>query len=461
MGAAGAADPKAAHRPVAFVPQPGPQSLLLSCPVHEVLFGGARGGGKTAGLLGDAAAHCAAFGPNARAILLRRTYDELDEVKVQAEAMYAPAGGSWKSSQHTWRMPGGGAVKLRYLKRDEDASHYQGHQYTWLGVDEAGNFPDPTPVNKLRATLRSAAGVPTFIRLSANPGGPGHAWIKERYIDPAPGGGVPIRDPASGDLRVYIPSRLSDNPILQTSDPGYAGRIMQSGPSWLVQAWLHGDWNATPEGGLIRGEWFRRYETPPAENIRLVQSWDTAYKPDQHTDHSVCTTWAQTRAGFYLLDVWRRRLDFPALQRAAVSLAQRWKPNAVLIEDKGSGISLIQQLRATTSLPVIPVDPGTVKKVDRLVAVSSLFESGRVFLPNAAPWLLDYEIELTTFPLVAHDDQVDSTSQALAWMASWATTVEFVTTGTKRAALDANDYAAPDLHDDSHGLRSLNDTRGF
>lgn len=450
-----------ARPPVAFAPQPGPQTFLLSCPIHEVLFGGSRGGGKTAGLLGDAAAHSARFGAHSRCILFRRTYDELDEVKAQAETIFLPLGATYRAGRNTWMFPGGGTVKLRYLRRDEDASHYQGHQYTWLGVDEAGNFPDPAPINKLRATLRSPAGTPTFLRLSANPGGPGHAWIKERYIDPAPQGLVPLADESSGQLRVYIPSRLEDNHILASADPTYRSRIMQSGPSWLVQAWLAGDWNATPEGGLLKAAWFQRYATPPAEFIRLVQSWDTAYKPDEHNDPSVCTTWGQTRHGFYLLDVWRRRVAFPELQRAAVSLAQKWRPNAVLIEDKGSGISLVQQLRATTPLPVIPLDPGGQKKIDRLVAVSSLFEAGRVYLPAAAPWLLDYEVELTIFPLAAHDDQVDSTSQALSWMAAWATRVEHVATGTARAALDAEDLRVPDLHD-GRGIPSINDDlRGF
>lgn len=449
----------AANRPIAFIPQPGPQSYLLSCPIHDVLFGGSRGGGKTAGLLGDAAAHCGVYGKHAKAILFRRTYDELDEVKAQADEIYPKLGAYYKSGKNTWYFPNGATVKLRYLKRDEDASHYQGHSYTWLGVDEAGNFPDPIPINKLRATLRSPHGVPTFVRLSANPGGPGHQWIKERYIDPAPQGLVPMRDEASGELRVFIPSKLEDNRILSERDPQYRLRIMQSGPPWLVQAWLYGDWNATPEGGLIKAAWFQRYSEPPAEFIRLVQSWDTAYKPDEHNDPSVCTTWGQTRTGFYLLDVYRAKPDFPALQRAAISLAQRWKPHAVLIEEKGSGISLVQQLRATTSLPIIPVDPGSQKKIDRLVAVSSLFESGRVYLPSASAWSLDYEVELTIFPLAPHDDQVDSTSQALSWMAQWGAQMNFASTGSTRAALEEADYALPER--DDRGIPSLNDLRGF
>ncbi len=143
------------------------------------------------------------------------------------------------------------------------------------------------------ATLRNPHGIPSSFNISANPGGPGHEWLKKRYIDPTPGGMRPVTDVMSGDQRIYIPSRLEDNPLLLESDPRYKNRLKKSGPSWLVQAWLMGDWNATPEGGLIKAAWFQRYNLPPVEFLRVVQSWDTACKPEQIHDPSVCTTWGK------------------------------------------------------------------------------------------------------------------------------------------------------------------------
>ena len=93
-----------------------------------------------------------------------------------------------------------------YLERDADADMYQGHNYTRVYVEEVGNFPSPAPVMKLMATLRSGAGVPVDLRATGNPGGPGHQWVKARYIDPAPLGNRIIRDPVTGLERVFIPS---------------------------------------------------------------------------------------------------------------------------------------------------------------------------------------------------------------------------------------------------------------
>lgn len=215
-----------------------------------------------------------------------------------------------------------------------------------------------------------------------------------------------------------------------------------------------------PDGALVKFSWLRRYTTPPAEFVRVVQSWDTAYKPQQHNDPSVCTTWGETRHGYYLLHVWRNRVEYPALKRAAVSLYQRWKPHAVLIEDKGSGTSLIQELRSGTALPVIGLDPMGVNKIDRLVAVSPRIEAGLVFLPHAADWLIDFEAELCAFPLGTNDDQVDSTSQFIAWAHRYSQRVEHYSTGTTRAGLAEHATAPEDERDDIYSVPSINDFGG-
>ncbi|MGL4939386.1 MAG: phage terminase large subunit, partial [Shewanella sp.] len=216
------------------------------------MYGGSRGGGKTDGCLGKWAQRYKLYGGNLRGMFVRRTYDELDEVVARSLEIFPSIGGEWRQQRRTWYFPGGARLKMRPLVRDADAMKYQGHSYTDLFIDEAGNFPDPIPLDKLRATLRNPFGIPPNYTLTANPGGPGHEWLKKRYFDPAPDGFTPIIDPVSGETRIYIPSRLEDNKILMLTDPGYRARIMQSGPSWLVQAWLKGDWNATPEGGLIK-----------------------------------------------------------------------------------------------------------------------------------------------------------------------------------------------------------------
>jgi predicted phage terminase large subunit-like protein len=154
----------------------------------------------------------------------------------------------------------------------------------------------------------------------------------------------------------------------------------------------------------------------------VVCSWDTAFKEKELNDPSACTIWGINDTGAYLLWVINERLDYPSLRRAVIENHEKNKAYyrfssaqvPVLIEDKASGQSLIQELKRSTSIPVIGVNPENNKQI-RLDAVAPLIEAGRVFLPDRAPWLVPYETELTRFPLWRTDDLVDSTSQFLQW----------------------------------------------
>jgi len=168
------------------------------------------------------------------------------------------------------------------------------------------------------------------------------------------------------------------------------------------------------EGQIIKREWWRYYKQPP-NFLRIIHSWDTAFKDKSQNDYSVCTVWGETQNGFYLLDVWRARVEFPELKRAAVALDARDNPSAVPVEDKASGQSLIQELQRDTKIPVIPFKVDS-NKVARANSVTPLIEAGKVFLPESASWLFDYIEELSAFPNAEHDDQVDSTTQALSFM---------------------------------------------
>lgn len=453
------------HPPVAaWAPQPGPQSWLIHCPVPDILFGGARGGGKSDALLGDWATHSARYPGRGRGLLIRRTYDELDELVQRSQEIFGAIGAEWKPSRYTWQMPWGGFLKMRYLQRDADASRYQGHSYNWLGVDEVGNFPSLAPIKKLAGTLRDKTGVPVRQRMTANPGGVGHSEIKREYIDPAPPL-TPFEDPTTGLLRMFIPSRLQDNAILLNNDPTYVQRLRGTGPAWLVQAWLEGDWNAAPEGGILKAQWLRRYtEVPPEpERYMIVHSWDTAYKAEQHNDPSCLTVWAVTVSGFYLMQSHVERMDYPTLKKRVIDYADRDNPSLVLIEDKASGQSLIQELRASTQIPIKAIEP-IGDKVTRALAVSDMIESGVVHVPERAPWLLDYELELTVFPTKeAHDDQVDSTTQFLAWARVHAARrSEVIGGGQRRVGYDLGVTGYMQQGGGGFGMiPSRVDTRGF
>ncbi len=172
-----------------------------------------------------------------------------------------------------------------------------------------------------------------------------------------------------------------------------------------------------PEGNLVRGDWFRRYtELPdPAEIILRVWSWDTASKASELSDYSVGTLWYVVGSRYYLVRVVRRRLDFPSLERLIIDCAAAEPGAQVLIEDKASGTQLIQDLCQKGTLYPIAILP-EADKVTRMAAQSAKIEAGQVFLPEQAPWLEDFQNEVLAFPHGAHDDQVDSMSQFLAWV---------------------------------------------
>ena len=170
------------------------------------------------------------------------------------------------------------------------------------------------------------------------------------------------------------------------------------------------------EGDIIKLAWFKRYPVPARGRWKLItQSWDTAQKAGQRNDFSVCETWAEDPSGdSFLLEVYRARLEYPQLKRAAIAQRQKWSPEAILIEDKGHGTALLQELRGMPGFRAIEIAPEG-DKLTRMSVESAALEAGRVWLPESAPWLADFEGECTNFPLVTHDDQVDAMSQYLRW----------------------------------------------
>lgn len=266
---------------VLWAPQSGPQTSLIECPVFEVFFGGARGGGKTEGSIGDWLEHSSRYGEAAIGIFFRRKLVQLSEVIARTKQLFPKLGAKYNEQQKTWTMANGARLKFAYLERDSDAEEYQGHSYTRIYIEEATNFPSPAPINKLRATLRSGAGVPVGMRLTGNPGGAGHGWVKARYIDPCPTGYQIITEDTELELegeaftvslsRVFIPSKLGDNQLLVRNDPTYVLRLRQSGSEALVRAWLEGDWSIID--GAFFDEWDEALHVlPTSEFLKLRNS---------------------------------------------------------------------------------------------------------------------------------------------------------------------------------------------
>jgi len=170
-------------------------------------------------------------------------------------------------------------------------------------------------------------------------------------------------------------------------------------------------------GGIVKIAWFKKYTAAdrPDTFETVFQSWDTANKAKEVNDFSVCTTWGVKDKKLYLLNVLRRRMEYPELNRAIRDHAAEFQPKNILIEDKGSGTQLIQDLIHDGVHEVTGYMP-KAEKTMRLYSTTSTIENGFVFLPETAAWLAEYLHELTTFPNGKYDDQADSTSQALDWI---------------------------------------------
>jgi predicted phage terminase large subunit-like protein len=168
-------------------------------------------------------------------------------------------------------------------------------------------------------------------------------------------------------------------------------------------------------GFIVKTKWFKYYEPREIpDGGTLLQSWDTANKDTEGSDFSVCTTWRYVKRHFWLIDVFRDRMEFPELKRKVKELANLFRADVVLIEDRASGTQLIQELRHEgVAVRAAPIQDGS--KMTRLNNQTAKFESGFVHLPRHAPWLDSFVLELTTFPNARFDDQVDSAVHALAW----------------------------------------------
>ncbi len=165
---------------------------------------------------------------------------------------------------------------------------------------------------------------------------------------------------------------------------------------------------------MIRKECIHKYlDDYKYTNIYL--SFDTAIKAGVNNDPTVCTIWGEYENKYYLLDVFRKWLEYPELKSESIKLIKKWKPNVVLIEDKASGQSLIHDLKRETSTNIIAIK-AIKDKVTRFASITPMFESSRIFLKQNDIWLFDYEYELFSFPNSQHDDQVDSTNQFLNWI---------------------------------------------
>lgn len=250
--------PATVRKNLVWAPQEGPQAALVECPAKDIFYGGARGGGKTDGMLGKNLIKSLRYPGKQHGIFFRRELTQLENAISRAHQIYGRAGmgWTWHEQKKLYTSPCGNTLKFAYLDKDRDAEMYQGWSLTDAYFEELTNFPSPKPYDKAWGFLRSVAGVPTQRHATGNPGGAGHNWVKERFIDPNPNGWEILWEVLpNGDKvnRIFIPSKVSDNALLMENDPFYIQNLYMSGNEEVVRAWLEGDWN------VIEGAYFKNW----------------------------------------------------------------------------------------------------------------------------------------------------------------------------------------------------------
>ena len=241
------------------------QKAFLDATETEVLFGGAAGGGKSYGQLIDALLFALRY-PGSRQLLLRRTYPELERSLIRTARDLFPAElFRYSVSEHTGRFANGSLLDFGHCATDGDVYQYQSAEYDVVRFDELTHFTKFQYLY-LISRIRGANGYPKQIKSSTNPGGVGHAWVKERFIDPAPFGTSFLGE--DGSRRIFLPARIEDNRVLLAKDPDYRRRL-EVLPREERRALLLGEWN------LFSGQFFSEfnYDLHTCDPCPLPPGW--------------------------------------------------------------------------------------------------------------------------------------------------------------------------------------------
>jgi hypothetical protein len=274
-----------AKKNVIFAPNEGPQTEFLAAAETDVLYGGAAGGGKSYAMLVDPLryAHRAAH----RALIIRRSMPELRELIDKSRELYPKAfpGCKYREVEKLWNFPSGAKIEFGFLERDADVYRYQGQAYSWIGFDEITHLPTEFSWNYLASRLRTTdSEIVPYMRCTANPGGVGAHWVKNRYILPSePDTSFVGKD---GLTRKFIPARLEDNPFLAMD--GRYEKMLKALPPTQRKQLLEGNWDVN-EGAAFTEFSLENHVIPP---FQIPIYWDRVKGIDYgYASESACI-WA-------------------------------------------------------------------------------------------------------------------------------------------------------------------------
>ena len=251
------------------------QQQFLSATQDEVLFGGAAGGGKSYAQMIDALLYGSRY-PRSKQLLLRRTYPELERSLIRESQTLYPRGlASYNGGNHIWTLRNGSIIEFGHLGSEADVGIYQSAEYDVIRFDELTHFTE-YQYTYMMSRVRGANGYPKQMKSTTNPSGVGHAWVKERFIDPAPP--LTTISTATG-TRVFIPAKVQDNQFLMASDPTYLQRLNNL-PEAERKALRDGSWD------LMEGRYFTEWQPSihVMQPFTLPKEWQRVFCMDYGLD---------------------------------------------------------------------------------------------------------------------------------------------------------------------------------
>lgn len=432
-----------------YPPWPKQESFLkLDC--AEAFFGGAAGGGKSDSLLRDALQYVHI--PKFAALILRTSATDLrlPGGLISRSQEWISGKADWNGNDSKWTFPSGAILQFGYLSNPNDKYRYRSSEFQYIAFDELTDFKEEDYLfmfSRLRQTRD--VGVPEKIRSASNPGGPGHAWVKARFIskelesDFLSGNLKPIYK--IGDTRYTIPSKIRDNPAI---DPAkYIKNLMHLSPV-MRERMMNGDWSVMPTG-LIKAEWLRYYVMRDSMVDLLVSRVDPSSGNILHTEEVLYSYDSREEQEFITIDAaggvedimkehkgkplswtalghWgykrfgdRRALRLKRVRRerglsysdmkqmVKFEILKAGKPRAY-VENKAMGMALVSDLGREFNLE--PISSGILDKVARNAPFSNMMNDGEVFLPKYEnTWKPQFEAELLSWQGLKEEtnDQID------------------------------------------------------
>lgn len=251
---------------VIWKPHPGPQTRVLTRLESEILFGGSRGGGKTEAMTVWMVDPEYIKQPRYRGLVIRRNYDDLKDWIDRAKFLYRYMGVKVTGNPAQFEFPSGAKIWTGHLSNEDAWTKYLGQEYQKIAIEELTLIPNELDYLRLISSARSTIpGIKAQVFGTTNPGGPGHGWVKARFVDVARN--KTHFDEKSGKSRIFIPSKVTDNPTIMREDPEYINSL-KALPDELRRAWLDGDWD------VFSGQFFQKWR----HDIHVVEPFDIPYE---------------------------------------------------------------------------------------------------------------------------------------------------------------------------------------